>query len=404
MNSPEDNDQLERQRPVYLELNFQIICAIVLIAVIGVSSVTPAFPKLAKDLNINPKNLSLLITAFTLPSLILGPIIGILADRLGRKIIIVPSLFIFGIAGTACAFARDFNFLLWLRLLQGIGAASLLSLSITLIGDLYTGDRRTTAMGYNGSISSVGTSSYPIIGGALATMGWYYPFMLAIIAIPLGFLVLFALKNPEAKGDVSDGLRQRNLKEYLSNAVKVLKNRQLFGLFIASAANFVFLYGAYVTYLPQLINDSFKAPPTIIGLLLSSVSVAITITSSQLGRLTRRFPTTNLISASYVFYGLAMLIVPLVSNIWLLLIPSTIFGIGLGIGFASIQTLLADLAPREYLATIISVNGTFYGLGQTLGPLLMGYAFGFGGISSVFYAATGFAVLIFFVFRYCTCR
>ncbi|WP_442942926.1 MFS transporter [Nostoc sp.] len=48
---------------------------------------TPAFPKLAKDLNINPKNLGLLITAFTLPSLILGPIIGILADRLGRKII-----------------------------------------------------------------------------------------------------------------------------------------------------------------------------------------------------------------------------------------------------------------------------------------------------------------------------
>jgi MFS transporter, ACDE family, multidrug resistance protein len=404
MNSPQDNNQFKRQKPIYLELNFQIICAVVLIAVIGVSSVTPAFPKLAKDLNVNPKNLSLLITAFTLPSLILGPIIGILADRFGRKIIIVPSLFIFGIAGTACAFARDFNLLLWLRLLQGIGAASLLSLSITLIGDLYTGDRRTTAMGYNASISSIGTSSYPIIGGGLATMGWYYPFMLPIIAIPLALLVLFALKNAEPKGDVYDGLRQRNLKEYLSNALIVLKNRQLFGLFIASAANFVFLYGAYVTYLPQLINDTFKAPPTIIGLLLSSVSIAITITASQLGRLARRFPATNLISASYVFYALAMLIVPFVSNIWLLLIPSTIFGIGLGIGFPSIQTLLADLAPREYLATIISINGTFYGLGQTLGPLLMGYAFGFGGISSVFYAATGFAVLMFFVFRYCTCR
>jgi MFS transporter, ACDE family, multidrug resistance protein len=404
MNSPQDNNQFKRQKPIYLELNFQIICAVVLIAVIGVSSVTPAFPKLAKDLNVNPKNLSLLITVFTLPSLILGPIIGIIADRLGRKIIIVPSLFIFGIAGTACAFARDFNLLLWLRLLQGIGAASLLSLSITLIGDLYTGDRRTTAMGYNASISSIGTSSYPIIGGGLATMGWYYPFMLPIIAIPLALLVLFALKNTEPKGDVYDGLRQRNLKEYLSNALIVLKNRQLFGIFIASAANFVFLYGAYVTYLPQLINDTFKAPPTIIGLLLSSVSIAITITASQLGRLARRFTATNLISASYVFYALAMLIVPFVSNIWLLLIPSTIFGIGLGIGFPSIQTLLADLAPREYLATIISINGTFYGLGQTLGPLLMGYAFGFGGISSVFYAATGFAVLMFFVFRYCTCR
>lgn len=396
MNSPEDNSHFERQKPIYLEPNFQIICAVVLIAVIGVSSVTPAFPQLAKDLNINPKNLGLLITVFTLPSLILGPIIGVLADRWGRKRIIVPSLFLFGIAGTACAFARNFDLLLWLRLLQGIGAASLLSLGITLIGDLYTGDRRTTAMGYNASISSIGTATYPLIGGALATIGWYYPFALPILAIPLGLLVLFALKNPEPQGD-------RNLKQYLSNAVKVLKNRQLFGLFFASAANFVFLYGAYVTYLPQLISDTFKAPPSIIGLLLSSVSVAITITSSQLGRLARRFPAKTLISASYIFYGLAMLIVPFVSNIWLLLIPSTIFGIGLGIGFPSIQTLLADLAPREYLATIISVNGTFFGLGQTLGPLLMGYVFGFGGISSVFYAATGFAIIVFFVFRYCTC-
>ncbi|MBD2412233.1 MFS transporter [Nostoc calcicola FACHB-3891] len=140
-----------------------------------------------------------------------------------------------------------------------------------------------------------------------------------------------------------------------------------------------------------------------IGLLLSSVSISITIASSQLGRLARRFPATNLISASYVFYALAMFIIPFVPNLWLLLIPSIIFGIGLGIGFPSIQTLLADLAPKEYLATIISVNGTFFGLGQTLGPLLMGYAFGFGGISSVYYAATGFAVVIFFVFRYCTC-
>ena len=56
------------------------------------------------------------------------------------------------------------------------------------------------------------------------------------------------------------------------------------------------------------------------------------------------------------------------------------------------------------LIAVIGVSSvTFFGLGQTLGPLLMGYAFGFGGISSVFYAATGFAVLIFFVFRYCTC-
>ncbi|WP_071189333.1 MFS transporter [Trichormus sp. NMC-1] len=397
MNSSEQQAQFDNRKPVYQEFNFQIICAVILIAVIGVSSVTPAFPYLAKSLNINPKNLGLLITLFTLPALILGPVIGVVADKWGRKKIIIPSLFLFGIAGTACAFARDFNLLLFFRLLQGIGAASLLSLSITLIGDLYTGDKRAAAMGYASSFSSVGTASYPLIGGALATLGWYYPFMLSAVAIPVGLLVLFALKNPEPKGD-------RNLQEYLSNAGTIIKNRRLFGLFIVSASNFVLLYGAYVTYLPQLMNDTFKAPPSTIGLILSSVSVAITVTSSQLGKLARRYQPTTLIKASYILYALSMLIVPFVSSIWLLLIPTTILGIALGIGFPSIQTLLAELAPREYLATVVSVNGTFFGLGQTLGPLLMGIAFGFGGINSVFFTAVGLTILIFFVFRYLTCE
>jgi MFS family permease len=390
-----DNQQ-KPPKKLYLDTNFQIICAVSLMAVLGVASVSPTFPRLAHELGVNPKNIGLLITFFTFPSLVLGPVIGVLADRLGRKKIIIPSLFLFGIAGTACAFARDFNFLLLLRFLQGIGAASLLSLSITLIGDLYTGDKRTTAMGYNASITSIGTASYPLIGGALATLGWYYPFMLPIIAIPIGLLVLFGLKNPEPQGE-------RNLKEYLLNARQVLKNRQLLGLYIASAANFFLLYGAHVTYLPHLIKDTFKAPPYTIGLLLSSVSIAIMLSASQLGRLSRKFQTTTLIRASFILYALALFTVPLIQNIWLLLIPTTIFGFGLGIGFPSIQTLLTEISPKQYLATILSVNGTFYGLGQTIGPLLMGIVFGFAGINGVFYAGVVFAILTLVVFRYCTC-
>lgn len=384
------------EKQLYQDRNLQLIFAISLMAVLGVSSVTPTFPQLAEALEVPTKNIGWLVTVFTFPTVILGPIIGIVADRFGRKKIVVPSLFLFGIAGTACAFVRDFNLLLFLRFLEGIGAASLLSLGVTLISDLYTGAKRTSALGYNASVTSIGTALYPTIGGALATLGWYYPFMLPLVAIPIGLLVLFFLKNPEPKGD-------RNLKAYLQNASNVLKNRQIVGLFIASAANFVILYGAYVTYLPILIRNSFQVSPFTIGLFLSSVSVAVTITSSQLGRLAGRFPETILIRASFVFYAVALFIIPFIKNLPLLLIPTTLVGIGLGMGFPSIQSLLAALAPKEYLATVISVNGTFFGLGQTLGPLLMGLAYGMGGINSVFYLGVGCAIATLVVFRYCTC-
>lgn len=216
--------QQNKQKNLYQDKNLLIVFAVSLIAVLGVGSVTPAFPKLAQALNVPQQNIGLLVTVFTLPAFLLGPIIGVLADQFGRKQVIVPSLFLFGIAGTACAFARDFNLLLLLRFLQGIGAASLLSLTVTLIGDLFTAERRTAAMGYNASVSSIGTATYPTIGGALATMGWTYPFMLPLVAIPLGLVVLSGLKNPEPKG-------KQDLRQYLRNALKALKNRKLVALF-----------------------------------------------------------------------------------------------------------------------------------------------------------------------------
>ncbi len=155
--------------------------------------------------------------------------------------------------------------------------------------------------------------------------------------------------------------------------------------------------------MPSLIADKFGAEPFTIGLFLSSISVAIALTSSQLGNLARRFSEKTLIRASFIFYAVALAIVPFVSALWMLLIPTTIFGIGLGIGFPSIQTLLAPLAPKKYLATVISVNGAFFGLGQTLGLLLMAIAYSIGGINSVFYAGIAFALATLVVFRYCTC-
>jgi MFS transporter, ACDE family, multidrug resistance protein len=104
------------------------------------------------------------------------PVLGVLPDRYGRKKILVPALLLFGLAGGACAFARGFEALLILRFFQGMGAAALGTLNVTVIGDIYEGRERSAALGYNSSVLSFGTASYPAIGGLLATFGWFYPF------------------------------------------------------------------------------------------------------------------------------------------------------------------------------------------------------------------------------------
>ncbi len=387
MKSGIEMNQSKGQKAIYLDTNLQIIFGVTLMAVLGVSSITPAFPKIVQELGISSQAIGLLITVFTFPGVLLAPVLGVLADRLGRKKILVPGLMLFGIAGGACAFARDFNLLLILRFLQGVGAASLGSLNVTLIGDLYSGKERTAAMGYNASVLSLGTASYPAIGGAVATLGWSYPFVLPFVAIPIGLLVLFSLKNPELKSE-------QNLKEYFSNAWKSIKNRQVIGLFLASVITFIMLYGSYLTYFPLLLGDSFGAPPWRIGLMMAMMSLTTALTSSQLGKLARVYSGRTLLQASFIIYALALVIIPFVPNLWVFLIPIIIFGIAHGVNIPNIQTLLAGLAPMEYRAAFMSVNGMVLRLGQTLGPLLMGAVFGLWGMSGVFYAGAGFSMLM----------
>ncbi|MFC2011940.1 MFS transporter [Chloroflexota bacterium] len=367
--------------------NLQVVFSVTLMAVLGVASITPVFPQIMHQFGITGARVGMLITFFTLPGVILAPFFGIMADRFGRKKILVPSLFLFAIAGTACAFTSDFNLLLGLRALQGIGGASLGSMNITIVGDLYAGRQRTEAMGLNASILSIGTAAYPTVGGALAVLGWNYPFILPVLAISVGIAVLAFLKNPEPRS-------QQSLKNYLGNTWAYLKNIRVVGLFLVGILTFVILYGAYLTYFTLLLSESFNASGFIIGLLMSGMSLTTALVSSQLGRINRRLSLGNIIKLAFIAYTLALVLIPFMPNIWFMVIPVAIFGIAHGANIPSIQTAVAGLAPLEYRAGFMSVNSTMLRLGQTIGPPLVAVIYVYGGLDAAFFVTAAIAALV----------
>lgn len=387
-NGSMENPQLSRR--LYLDPNLHVVFAVTLMAIMGVSSVTPAFPRIATALEVTPKQVGYLITYFTFPGVILAPITGVLADRLGRKSIIVPSLFLFAVAGTACAFVRDFDLLLGLRFLQGIGAASLGALNMTIVGDLYSGRERTAAMGYNASVLSVGTAAYPLIGGALATIGWHYPFLLPLIALPVGLLVICCLKSPEPRNE-------QRLATYFADVWQIVRQRSILGLFACGLLSFVVLYGAYLTYLPFLIASSFGGTPFLIGLIMSAASVSTAVTATQLGRLSRRISEKRLLAAGCLVYAIGLAVVPLVGRFWLLLIPALVYGVAAAFAIPSITSLIAALAPMNQRAAVMSLNGMVLRLGQTLGPVAMAVVFGAAGFKGVYFAGAFLALGMFLI-------
>lgn len=385
----------KEQKPVYKDTNLQVIFGVTLMVVMGVASIAPAFPKIVESLNISMKEIGLLVTVFTFPGIVLTPILGIMADRFGRKKVLVPSLLLFGIAGGACAFTNDFNTLLVFRFFQGIGAGSLGALNTTIIGDLYSHSRQrmSEAMGYNAGILNIGTASYPALGGLLAAFGWHYPFLMPIAAIPVGLLVLFFLKNPEPKGG-------QRIKDYLKNTWKCFQNKQVAGLFSLSLVTFIILYGVALTYFPFFMKESFGASVVVIGLFMSVMSVGSGIVSTQLGRLSKRYSRKTLLFTAFGLYTLALAMLPFVPNIWAAIIPTFIYGIGNGLNIPTTHSLLASLSPLEYRAAFMSANGMVLRMGQTLGPIVIGMVFVLGGLPATFFAGAGLALLMLVLIRY----
>lgn len=375
--------------------NLILIFSITLMSVLGIASVNPVLPKISAALEVNPDKIGLITAVFALPGIVLTPVLGFLADRHGRKRVLVPALLLFGIAGTACVFARDFNLLLILRFFQGAGAASLGALNVTLIGDLFSKERQGAAMGYNNSILSLGTATFPILGGALAELDWYYTFLLPVMALPIAFIILFKLKNPEP--DKSTGLG-----EYFRNLFYGIRQKRILVLFSLSLFTFVVLFGVFLTYFPFLLDSRFDVEPFVIGLLLSSMSLFQSLTAAQLGRLQKKFRKKILLSASFSLYSIALVLMLLMPEMWLLFIPTAVFGIAQGINVPNVQSYLAAWAPLGHRAAYMSINRMISQVGQALGPVLMGIVFALVALPGVFIAGAiimlTMTLIIIFVF------
>lgn len=368
-----------------------VIFSVTILAVMGVSSITPTFPVIKHTLGLSSGQVGLLITVFTLPGVVLTPLYGILIDRVSRRKVLIPVLLLYGLAGSLVPLGRNFRIMLLFRFLQGVGNAPLTTLSLTLISDGFRADRRNAVMGYNAAVLSIATAVFPALGGVLATAAWQIPFYLPLIAIPVAVLALVTVPpGPEGSGS--------GTREYLSKALAALKNRYILTLYTGAFLVFCILFGAFLTYFTFFLSDRFELPTALIGITITFMSFSTAVVSSNLARLLKRFSFFALITAAFLLYGLSMAVLPLIYRLPVVYIPVFLFGIAQGLAIPLIQILVTRYAPPKQRAVFLSLYSVVMNGGAAFGPLLAGFLFLRAGYPGCFGMAAGLAGLGLFLF------
>lgn len=350
--------------------------------VMGGGLIAPALPSIGEAFLVKEEQLGLILSIYTLSAALSLPFIGYFLDSIGPRRMTLICLIIDGVTGIAIILAPTFPILLLLRFIQGIGISGLVPIAMTIIGRLFTGEKRLEVMGYLTGVISLGVVIIPSLGGFLAAYDWRYVFLVYGFSLLLALFFFFTL--PSIPSGTEKELRYRSPFVYIVSLLSVLKIRDIRNTMYHSLAIFFFLY-ALITFLPLYLIIGHGFNSMITGLALSLHGVFSALTSSRAYLIARYLKWQQQTMLGYILMGLCFLLLPLwPQGSYLVGVSFVIYGIGMGMVVPTVYNRVTRLSPKEIAGSVIAIFNTMKYLGMTLSPLVLGFFLQFFQLQSIF--------------------
>jgi EmrB/QacA subfamily drug resistance transporter len=170
------------------------VCIGAFMGQLDASIVSLALPTLRSDFHSSLATVSWVGQAYLLVLVAMLPVVGRLADHLGRKLLYTYGFVVFALGSLACALAPDLAVLIACRAMQGIGAAMLQAISVAIVVGVAPWGKRGRALGIQGGAQALGLALGPAVGGLLIGIGgWRGIFWVNVIVGVLGAALGWAL-------------------------------------------------------------------------------------------------------------------------------------------------------------------------------------------------------------------
>jgi EmrB/QacA subfamily drug resistance transporter len=399
-----------------------VVCAATMMLMLDIAVVNTALSRIAEDLNTGLSGLQWVVDAYTLALASVVLTAGSLADRLGRRRLFTIGLSIFTLASGACALANDIVFLNSARAVQGIGAAIMFAVSLSLLAQAFPSPKeRAGALAAYGATIGASFAIGPLVGGLLTSgLDWQWIFLInipigiACLAITrayveesrdpsahgidwygqvtltagLGLLVLALLRGNE------DGWGSTLIVAELSGAAVALiafvigelrikrpmlpmrffrsgsfTGAQITAFAISSTFFAIFLY--VTIYLQQILGLSAIEA----GLVYLPGTLVMLVVSGATAQLGQKVPARTMISVGLglVAVGMGLFMLAGTDSSWPILMPGfLVASIGTGLFNPALTNVALSSVPQEQSGVAAGVNDTARQAGIAVGVAALG--------------------------------
>jgi MFS transporter, DHA1 family, tetracycline resistance protein len=359
---------------------------VVFLDLVGFGMIIPVFPFYAERIGVAPSTVIFFLGLYSAGQLVGAPLWGSLSDRIGRRPVLLFTLFANAAASLMLAYADTGFTLAVSRIVAGLAAGNI-STAYAYTTDITNDVTRPKALGLLGSAFGMGFILGPALGGLLSGSGADDGSSLSRVAyaaaiLSLVALVLTALRLPESLPP-----EKRREKHVPRTSPRVFFSRPVLGGLLMATVVVIAAVSLLQSALALFSAERLAVGPRMLGWIYAfSGAISVSIQAGIIGRLTARFGARRLAAWGIVLVAIGMAGVPFVYGMPLLLGTLAVFSVGSALFNPSMSGLVAASAGPSERGAVLGAYQAAASLGRVVGPVLVS------GVASLAGLAAPFAV------------
>lgn len=353
--------------------------------------VAPLLPEIEERTGAGDATLGLALAAYAIPIMLISIPVGRLADRIGRRPLLLSGLVLTGVGSLLIAYSESLGVLLVGRAVQGIGSTGSWVAALTVVSDLARPGRKGEAIGFALAANSIGGIGGPALGGvAGGQISFEAPFLI-VTALAAGMFTLgwFVLPRGAPGGGVAGGDAQPAVGTASTLSILLRPVVLVPASVIVAGAAFL---GAIDFAVPLDLDRRLGTEETAIGLLFAAAASLDAIAAPIAGRAGDRRGRRPVAIVGVAVTGLSGLLLAVLGTLAGCAAALIVFGFGMSILFGGATPWFEESFARSSRGLAYGSLNLVYATGYTIGPLIGGGLLEAAGADAVYLTMTAVSI------------